>query len=90
MPRPLFLAHPEEGKDIPVGIGREIVTPARQQHELRAGNDRGQKPSFLGAHSEIEHGCVVEQGTHDELLTSTPGYARLLRAYEEDALRRSA
>ncbi|MGH8928572.1 MAG: ABC transporter ATP-binding protein [Acidimicrobiia bacterium] len=38
----------------------------------------------------IEHGRVVAQGTHEELLTSTPGYARLLRAYEEDALRRSA
>jgi ABC-type multidrug transport system fused ATPase/permease subunit len=38
----------------------------------------------------IEHGRVVAQGTHEELLISTPGYARLLRAYEEDALRRSA
>jgi len=38
----------------------------------------------------IEHGRVVAQGTHEELLSSTPGYARLLRAYEEDALRRSA
>jgi ABC-type multidrug transport system fused ATPase/permease subunit len=38
----------------------------------------------------IEHGRVVAQGTHEELLGSTPGYARLLRAYEEDALRRSA
>jgi ATP-binding cassette subfamily B protein len=38
----------------------------------------------------IEHGRVVAQGTHDELMASTPGYARLLRAYEEDALRRSA
>jgi ABC-type multidrug transport system fused ATPase/permease subunit len=38
----------------------------------------------------IEHGRVLAQGTHEELLSSTPGYARLLRAYEEDALRRSA
>ena len=38
----------------------------------------------------IEHGRVVAQGTHEELLSSTPGYSRLLRAYEEDALRRSA
>jgi ABC-type multidrug transport system fused ATPase/permease subunit len=38
----------------------------------------------------IEHGRVVAQGTHDELLATSPGYARLLRAYEEDALRRSA
>ncbi|HKX75034.1 MAG TPA: ABC transporter ATP-binding protein [Acidimicrobiia bacterium] len=38
----------------------------------------------------IEHGRVVAQGSHDELVASIPGYARLLRAYEEDALRRSA
>ncbi|HUO46053.1 MAG TPA: ABC transporter ATP-binding protein [Acidimicrobiia bacterium] len=38
----------------------------------------------------IEHGRVVAQGSHDELLASSPGYSRLLRAYEEDALRRSA
>ena len=36
--------------------------------------------------SIIEHGRVVAQGTHEELLATTPGYARLLRAYEEDAL----
>ena len=29
-------------------------------------------------------GTVVAQGTHDELLASTPGYAKLLTAYEED------
>jgi ABC-type multidrug transport system fused ATPase/permease subunit len=33
----------------------------------------------------IEHGRVVTQGTHEELLASVPGYARLLRAYEHDA-----
>ncbi|MEX0947106.1 MAG: ABC transporter ATP-binding protein, partial [Acidimicrobiia bacterium] len=38
----------------------------------------------------IEHGRVVAHGSHDELLATTPGYTRLLRAYEEDALRRSA
>lgn len=43
----------------------------------------------------IEHGRVIAQGTHEELLASIPGYARLLRAYEEDAeerrnMRRSA
>lgn len=38
----------------------------------------------------IEHGRVVAQASHEELLASIPGYARLLRAYEEDALRRSA
>lgn len=38
----------------------------------------------------IEHGRVVAHGSHDELLATSPGYARLLRAYEEDALRRSA
>jgi ABC-type multidrug transport system fused ATPase/permease subunit len=38
----------------------------------------------------IEHGRVVAHGSHNELLAISPGYARLLRAYEEDALRRSA
>lgn len=43
----------------------------------------------------IEHGRVMAQGSHEELLASIPGYARLLRAYEEDAqerenMRRSA
>jgi ABC-type multidrug transport system fused ATPase/permease subunit len=38
----------------------------------------------------IEHGRVVAHGSHNELLATSPGYARLLRAYEEDALRRSA
>ena len=38
----------------------------------------------------VEGGEVVAQGTHEELLQSTPGYARILRAYEEDAMKRSA
>ncbi|MGQ0849852.1 MAG: ABC transporter ATP-binding protein [Actinomycetota bacterium] len=38
----------------------------------------------------VEQGRVVAQGTHEELMESTPGYARLLRAYEEDSLRRTA
>lgn len=38
----------------------------------------------------VEGGEVAAQGTHAELLESTPGYARILRAYEEDAMKRSA
>ncbi|HSL25080.1 MAG TPA: ABC transporter ATP-binding protein [Acidimicrobiia bacterium] len=38
----------------------------------------------------VEEGRVIAQGTHEELMESTPGYARLLRAYEEDSLRRTA
>jgi ABC-type multidrug transport system fused ATPase/permease subunit len=38
----------------------------------------------------VEEGRVIAQGTHEELMESTPGYARLLRAYEEDSLRRIA
>jgi ABC-type multidrug transport system fused ATPase/permease subunit len=37
----------------------------------------------------IEDGTVVAQGPHDELMVSTPGYARLLTAYEEDSAARS-
>jgi ATP-binding cassette, subfamily B, bacterial len=36
----------------------------------------------------IEDGRVVAQGTHRDLLESAPGYARLLRAYDEDAAAR--
>ncbi len=36
----------------------------------------------------IEDGRVVAQGSHDELLASTPGYQRLITAYEEDAAER--
>jgi ABC-type multidrug transport system fused ATPase/permease subunit len=38
----------------------------------------------------IEGGRVVAQGTHDDLLRTTPGYARLLTAYERDMEARSA
>ncbi|HEY3427604.1 MAG TPA: ATP-binding cassette domain-containing protein, partial [Acidimicrobiia bacterium] len=38
----------------------------------------------------VEAGEVVAQGTHEELMESTPGYARILRAYDEDAMKRSA
>jgi ABC-type multidrug transport system fused ATPase/permease subunit len=37
----------------------------------------------------IEEGTVVAQGSHDELMESTPGYSRLLTAYEDDAAARS-
>ncbi|MDJ0791168.1 MAG: ABC transporter ATP-binding protein [Acidimicrobiia bacterium] len=36
----------------------------------------------------LEDGRVLAQGTHDQLLASTPGYARLLRAYEHDMAER--
>jgi ABC-type multidrug transport system fused ATPase/permease subunit len=38
----------------------------------------------------IEDGRVVAHGTHAELMETTPGYGRLLRAYEEDAAARAA
>lgn len=38
----------------------------------------------------IENGSIVAHGTHDELMESTPGYARLLTAYEKDAAARKA
>ncbi|MEX1044059.1 MAG: ABC transporter ATP-binding protein [Acidimicrobiia bacterium] len=38
----------------------------------------------------LEDGKVLGQGTHDELVASVPGYARLIRAYEEDAAEREA
>jgi len=37
----------------------------------------------------IEDGRVVSQGTHAELMASTPGYSRLLTAYEEDIAARA-
>lgn len=37
----------------------------------------------------IEDGTVVAQGHHDELMESTPGYSRLLTAYEDDAAQRA-
>jgi ATP-binding cassette, subfamily B, bacterial len=36
----------------------------------------------------IEEGRILGQGTHDELMEAVPGYARLIRAYEEDAAER--
>jgi ABC-type multidrug transport system fused ATPase/permease subunit len=36
----------------------------------------------------IEAGRVEDHGTHRELLERSPGYAALLRAYDEDAERR--
>jgi ABC-type multidrug transport system fused ATPase/permease subunit len=37
----------------------------------------------------IEDGTVAAQGPHDELMNSTPGYSRLLTAYEDDAAQRA-
>ena len=37
----------------------------------------------------MDEGRVVAYGPHEELLASQPGYERLLRAYEEDAERRT-
>jgi ABC-type multidrug transport system fused ATPase/permease subunit len=37
----------------------------------------------------VDEKRVVAQGRHDDLLRSTPGYARLVQAYEEDAARMS-
>jgi ATP-binding cassette, subfamily B, bacterial len=37
----------------------------------------------------LEDGRVRASGTHEELLASVPGYARLLEAYEQDAADRS-
>lgn len=37
----------------------------------------------------VEDGTVVAQGLHDELMESTPGYGRLLTAYEDDAAQRA-
>jgi len=38
----------------------------------------------------IEDGRVLDHGTHQQLLDRSPGYAALLRAYDEDADRRRA
>jgi ATP-binding cassette, subfamily B, bacterial len=37
----------------------------------------------------VDDGRVVAQGAHDELMASVPGYAALLRAYDEDAAART-
>jgi ATP-binding cassette subfamily B protein len=36
----------------------------------------------------MDEGRVVAQGTHDELMRTTPGYVRLLSAYDEDMAER--
>ena len=36
----------------------------------------------------LDGGRIVAHGTHDELLATVPGYARLLQAYEDDAAQR--
>lgn len=38
----------------------------------------------------LSSGRVVAHGSHDQLLATVPGYARLLDAYDEDLLRRRA
>ncbi|HEX6756532.1 MAG TPA: ABC transporter ATP-binding protein [Mycobacteriales bacterium] len=38
----------------------------------------------------LEHGRAVARGTHTELVGSTPGYAMLVNAYDEDVARRLA
>jgi ABC-type multidrug transport system fused ATPase/permease subunit len=35
----------------------------------------------------VDEKRIVGHGTHTEMLASTPGYARLVQAYEEDARR---
>lgn len=37
----------------------------------------------------VDDGMVVAQGSHEDLMLSTPGYAKLLTAYEKDAAARS-
>jgi ATP-binding cassette subfamily B protein len=37
----------------------------------------------------IEHGRVVDRGTHEELIGRTPGYAMLVNAYDDEAERRA-
>ena len=38
----------------------------------------------------LENGRLVAQGTHQHLMDTTPGYVRLLTAYEEDMAARAA
>jgi ABC-type multidrug transport system fused ATPase/permease subunit len=38
----------------------------------------------------IEHGRVLDRGTHDELLTRSPGYQKLITAYEREQAERIA
>ncbi|HEX2152641.1 MAG TPA: ABC transporter ATP-binding protein [Acidimicrobiia bacterium] len=49
------------------------------------------RPSSIRLADEVvfvEEGRVVAQGHHAELMATQPGYARLVRAYEEDAAER--
>ncbi|HJR91552.1 MAG TPA: ABC transporter ATP-binding protein [Acidimicrobiia bacterium] len=49
------------------------------------------RPSSIRLADEVvfvEDGRVKAQGSHEELMESQPGYARLVRAYEEDAAER--
>ena len=50
------------------------------------------RPSSIRLADEVifvDEGRVVAQGTHDELLVSQPGYARLVQAYELEAAART-
>jgi ATP-binding cassette, subfamily B, bacterial len=49
------------------------------------------RPSSIRLADEVvfvEDGRVVAQGAHEELMATQPGYARLVKAYEEDAAER--
>lgn len=49
------------------------------------------RPSSIRLADEVvfvDDGRVVAQGEHDDLMAAQPGYARLVRAYEEDAAAR--
>lgn len=49
------------------------------------------RPSSIRLADEVvyvDEGRVVAQGDHDDLMAEQPGYARLVRAYEEDAAER--
>lgn len=49
------------------------------------------RPSSIRLADEVvfvDQGRVRAQGSHDDLMVSQPGYARLVRAYEEDAAER--
>ena len=49
------------------------------------------RPSSIALADEVifvDEGRIVAHDTHDRLLADVPAYARLLRAYEQDALRR--
>jgi ABC-type multidrug transport system fused ATPase/permease subunit len=49
------------------------------------------RPSSIRLADEVvfvESGRVMAQGGHEDLMADQPGYARLVRAYEEDAAER--